>query len=264
MNEDILKGLLALTVESKDHAEIPLQKIIAMQDIYLKNNPTLYTQKQIKQLDYYLKAVAYKFQLTTISLEQLWSLSYMKRRELDYALKNSLDRLDVFDNELIMVSFVLEGFLFQSRSLIDFLMLYICFFLKTGHQGSITKSKFYKELDKTLGDPFSQKASLVNEYFRSKIFGTSDWEGLNPNNWGSLIESLRNKIAHRDIIRPSFNSDESIFDNILFNWPTIQGITYDRFCQYMQNGIFTSFVNLSPILYELEWKSGPYMPTLWD
>jgi hypothetical protein len=197
-------------------------------------------------------------------LEQLWSLSDTKRQELLYALQNSLDRLDVSDDELLLISFVFEGFLFQARAFLDFYMLYLCLFLKTGHRGSISTKKFLKALEQVQQSPFTEKAEWVRDYFDNKVFGTPDWEGLNPNNWGSLLVSLRDKIAHRDHLRPSFDSEEALIGKVLFDWPTLQNITYDRFCQYMQNGMFALFTDVSPILYELEWKAGPYKPDLWQ
>ncbi len=40
--------------------------------------------------------------------------------------------------------------------------------------------------------------------------------------------------------------------------------TSDRFCQYMQNGTFSLVTDVSPVLYELEWRAGPYRPDLWE
>jgi hypothetical protein len=260
----ISRGLQTLLKDGRRHADIPLLKLQAMQDIYLQKNPSLYTAGELQQIRHYLKAVAYKFHLANLSLEQLWSLSDTKRQELVYALENSLDRLDVSDDEVLLISFVFEGFLFQARSFLDFYMLYICLFLKTGHQGTMSTERFFKALDKVDGTPFVEKSAWVQEYFTNKVFGKSDWTGLNPDDWGSLLQSLRDKIAHRDRLRPSFNGDETLVGRVLFDWPTLRDITYDRFCQYMQNGMFALFTDVSPVLYELQWKPGPYRPNLWQ
>lgn len=260
----ISRGLQTLIEDSRRIADIPLEKLQAMQEVYLQKNLGLYTRNELQQIRYYLKAVGYKFHLANLSLEQLWSLSDTKRQELLYALENSLDRLDTSDDELLLISFVLEGFLFQARSFLDFYMLYICIFLKTDHQGSMSTERFFKALDKVNEGVFAEKARGVRDYFDNKVFGTSDWTGLNPDDWGSLLQSLRDKIAHRDRLRPSFKSDETLVGNVLFDWPTLRDITYDRFCQYMQNGMFALFTDVSPILYELKWKAGPYKPDFWQ
>ncbi len=235
-----------------------------MQGHYLQGNSALYTPDDVQQIQYFLGAVAYKFHLANLSLEQLWSLSHSKRDELFYALQNSLDRLDVSDDELLLTSFALEGFLFQARSFLDFYMLYLCLFLKTGHQGSMSKEKFFKALKRANLRPLASKAEWVRDYFAKKVFGSSDREGLNPNDWGCLLISLRDKIAHRDRLHPSFEGNETLVGKVLFDWPTLRNITYDRFCQYMQNGMFALFKDVSPILYELEWKPGTYRPDMWQ
>ena len=143
-------------------------------------------------------------------------------------------------------------------------MLYLCFFLRTDHQGSISTEKFFKALGRVQQSPFAEKARKVRDYFDTRVFGSSDWEGLDPNDWGSLLTSLRDKVAHRDRLRPSFDSEETLIGKVLFDWPTLKSITYDRFCQYMQNGMFAFFTDVSPVLYGLEWKAGLYRPDLWQ
>lgn len=101
-------------------------------------------------------------------------------------------------------------------------------------------------------------------YFENKVFAKSSENWLSPENWGALLQSLRDKIAHRDKLRPSYDSDENLVDDVLFDWPTLRETTYDRFCQYMQNGMFYMLHDLSKMLYELEWKPGPYKEGLWD
>jgi len=235
-----------------------------MQGIYLQRNPTLYSQPEEQRLRYYIKAVSYKFYLATLCLEQLWALSYTKREELVYALQNSLDKLECSDDEVLLSSFALESFLLQGRAFLDFYMLYICLALRTGHKGQISTDRFRKELRKVQLEPLATKARKVRDYFDTKVFGTHDGKDFVPSNWGTLLQSLRDKIAHRDRLRPSFESSEVLLDKVLFDWPTLQGMTYERFCQMMQNGMFCLITDVSPILYGLEWKDGPYRPNLWQ
>lgn len=262
--QDIARGLEVLLSETRRYADFFAQKLEAMQEIYLRRNPELYTRAELQHLRYYLKAVSHKFYLATLSLEQLWALSHTKRGELCCALQNSLDRLECSDDELLLSSFALEGFLFQGRAFLDFYMLYACLFLRTGHSGSMSRRKFAKGLAKVQQVPFAEKAQWVKEYFDSKVFGVSDGRSFDLNNWGTLLVSLRDKIAHRDHLRRSFNSEERLLGEVLFDWPTLQDMTYDRFCQYMQNGMFSLVTDVSPVLYELEWKPGPYKPDLWQ
>ncbi len=262
----IAKGVHTLVRSVRRQADIPTQKVQVMQEIYLKKHPELYAEAEQNQLRYYLQAVAYKFHIANLSLEQLWALSEDKRGKLFYALENGLDRLDVSDDELLAICFAFEGFLFQATSFLDFYMLYICILLKSDHQGSISKDKFFKALDRVSRDPdqfLADKANRVHTYFAEHVFAEATNGWLVPDNWGTLLRSLRNKIAHRDRIRPSFESDETLLGEVLLNWPTLQGITYDRFCQYIQNGMFTLFTEVAPLLYDLEWHPGPYRRGMW-
>jgi hypothetical protein len=255
---NILRGVQSLIKSGKRYADVPLKKINEMQEIFLHRNSRLYTKEEQNQLHYYLKAVAFKFHLANLSLEQLWALSMDKRQKLLFALENSLDRLDVSDEELLAISFVFESFLFQATSFLDFYMLYICHLLKSGHQGSISKKRFFKALVR-VSDPFlAGKAQRVKDYFASHVFSEITGEWMVPHNWGTLLRSLRDKIAHRDRIRPSFDSGEALIDGVLLKLPTLQNVTYDRFCQYMQNGMFVMLTEVAPLLYDLEWRSGPF------
>jgi hypothetical protein len=128
----------------------------------------------------------------------------------------------------------------------------------------MSEKKFFKTINGINNGPFASKSKLISKYFSTRVFGPSDWYGSNPNNWGTLLQSLRDRITHRDIIRPSFDSNESLAGDVLFDWPTLQGKTYDRFCQYMQNGMFSLIQDISAIMYDLEWKSGPFKPGMWS
>ena len=260
-HQKIAKGLQILLGETRKYANSFPPKLDVMQEIYCNRNSNLYTTEELDQLQYYLRAVIYKFYLATLSLEQLWSLSHTKRDALLETLENSLDKLECSDDELLLISFGLESLLFQGRAFLDFYMLYLCVFLRTDHEGSISRSKFNKALEGVDKNGFAEKADLVKDYFDTRVFGEFDERfALSPDNWGTLLTSLRDKIAHRDRLRPSFAGEETLVDKVLFDWPTIQGITYDRFCQYMQNGMFSLFTDVSPMIYDLEWKAGQYHP----
>ena len=259
----IISGLDALLQTATSHTANSSLKITKMQQKYFEKNQDKYIEDEIHLVKYYLNAALYKFVLSNISLEQLWTLSSLKRNNVYNALENSLKSLDTYDKELIMISFVFESFLLQSRTFLDFIMLYITLVLKTGHKGSISHSKFMKALNNVRDEPFDKKAKEILDYFNSNIYGKPDWNFHHPRYWGTLLSSLRDKIAHRDIIKSSFNSNEYLFDDILFNWPTLRNITYDRFCQYIQNGMFTLFQEITPILFDLKWETGTYNENMW-
>ena len=78
---------------------------------------------------------------------------------------------------------------------------------------------------------------------------------LASENWGTLIQSLRDKIAHQDRIRPNFSSGEKLLDRVSFNWPTLRGMTFDPFCQFMENRIFFMMTEISSLC--MIWNGNP-------
>lgn len=262
--EPIWSGLETLLMETRKYAQSLALKLSRMQQIHLDRTRIPYSQADRDAIEYYLNAFLYKFFLATLNLEQLWSLSHAKRTEVLSAIENGLDTLSTDDDELLLASFLLENFLFQSKSCLDFYMIYLCRILRTEHRGSMSIPKFYKALKRAQPSELKDQAERIREYFTSHVFAKDRMiDPIAPINWGTLVTDLRDKIAHRDTLHPSFESDERLLEKVLFDWPTLRGLTFDRFCQAVQNGFFFMLTELSPLLYGLEWKAGPYKDDLW-
>lgn len=92
----------------------------------------------------------------------------------------------------------------------------------------------------------NEKCVRIQKYFSNRVFGNESW--------GTILRSLRDKIAHRDMLRLSNKSTEYLFNDELFDWPTIQCMTLDRFFQSIENGIFELIQETSEILYEKQWS----------
>ncbi len=209
-----------------------------------------YTGDQLQQADYYLRATMYKSVLAQVSLEQLWALSYDRRdRMITGVFENCLRQLGADDEEMLGIAFGLEQYLLLSRTVVDFFKLYICQLLRAPHTGMMSSKSFTRALRQvSTEDP---RAMSVLDYF-----------GPGENQWLATLVSLRDKVAHRDRIRPAFTSSETLPTGELFDWPSIQGVTIDRFCQSMDNGLFEMFRDLFPVLFERDWIAGPYRPGL--
>jgi len=256
--EKIAEGMKLLQIAVRRHAIASYLKLQAMQEAYLSRTNVAYTPEERKAIEYFLSAVIHKFHLASLSLEQLWAMSDDTRGGLVEAIELSLDRLEVSEDELPVISFAFDTFLFHARAFIDFSMLYICYFLRTGHEGSISQDRFKKELAKVTESDLSTKADKIGKYFNNSVFRPSEGPKFEIASWGTLLTDLRNKIAHRDIIRPSFESNETLLDNILLDWPTIKQTTYERFHQDMQTGMYSLLQEMAEILYEIDWIPGPY------
>lgn len=262
----IIDGLYSLQSLAKKFSENSILKLIEMQEAYFRKASTMYSDKEKDKCRYYLKALIHKFHLANLSLEQLWALCDNKRIEIYEAVELSLNKMEISDNEMALISFTFETFMFHARAYIDFYMLYICYLLQTGHTGYINIKKFQRAMEK-IGDPSVQiKASQAKNYFENEVFGQggNSTGGFSTKDWGNLIISIRDKIAHRDLVQPSFDSQEKLAEQIVLELPTIKGMTYERFIQTMQNGMYELIQNMAEILYEIKWVPGPYKPNMFD
>ena len=260
------KAALRLAIDAQKNMEPTVLKTKAAQEIYLRNSATLYSDRETETVRYFLDAFLYKYQLANYSLEQLWSIRDTKLEDniLEIA-RNSTVSLELSADEVFLMSHTFEQFLFQSRSCLDFFMLYIAHLFRTGHEGSMSTEKFYKRLSNVKPNFCCVKARRVEEYFKTNIYGKEkDVDTSSPTNWGSLLKSLRDKIAHKDRINMSRNSPDRIMHDILLDFPTLKDLTYDRFCQAMENGMWFMIHDLFPVLYELEWQAGPYREGMFE
>ncbi len=240
---------------SRKQTEIPLLKIQRMQNLYLEGKLDLYTNDRIALLKNYLPSLQYKFCLLSFHLEQLWSLSMNSRTKLHELIENCITRLEWQDDEKIVASARLESLLFQSKAFLDFWMVYTCLLFNCVEVGKINTGKFQKALDKIPKDSnFKPKSVATAEYYKTEVFG--------PGKWGSLVTGIRDKICHRDKIKPGDHGWEEIA-KVLLDWPTIRNLSFDRFGQLVQNGAFDLITSQTPIMFELDWKSGPYSDDLW-
>ena len=241
-------------------------KTKSAQDSYLMSNAALYSNNERETVRYFLDAFLYKYQLANYSLEQLWAIRDAKVEVniLEIA-RNSITTLDLTNDEVFLQSHNLEQFLFQSRSCLDFYMLYLAHRFRTGHEGSMSSERFYKRLANAKPEYLFDKARRVEAYFKNNVFGNEkDVDIVSPTNWGSLIKSLRDKIAHKDKINMAMNSPDRIMNDILLDFPTLKDLTYDRFCQAMENGMWFMIHDLFPVLYDLEWQAGPYREGMFE
>jgi hypothetical protein len=253
-------GLRALVGRNRHYVDENTRRLKLMQHIYLEENAHLYTNDhEVEQIQYYADVVSYKYWLASISIEQLQAVRHSRIDEgILSALENSLDNLDCSDDDRLVVSFALECFLFQAMAFLDLHMIYICLLLRTGHRGSMRRSVFYRELSKAQQGPFAAKAIWVEQYFSSKVFSpTYSPASWVREDWGCLVESLRDRIAHRDKVRPSFDSQETLVKDILLDWPTLQSMTYHSLCEMLRAGMYFLFYDVSAFLCDLEWDALP-------
>jgi hypothetical protein len=214
---------------------------------FMLENEKHYTQQWVSKVNNLFSASFFKYALVNLHLEQLWAQSEIRRLSLCSSLKYSLEEMDIQDEIKLITAFSYEGVLFQARAFMDIYMLYICYFLgciDPSYNGKMSYHKFIKTIRTC--EKNKDKCEKVSFYFSKFVFGKE--------NWGSMLRSMRDKIAHRDMMRASYNSSEYIFDNELFDWPTIKDMTIDRLFQSIDTGIFELVQEISEILYDTEWS----------
>ena len=257
MNEiEIANGLTALISSTRRYADSLPLKLQAMQEAYLRDPSLEYSAKQIRLMSYYMDALLFKFYLSTLHLEQLWSLSHgagvnITLREV---LDNSFDRHDLENDNLLLTLFSLEGFVIQGSSFFDFFSLYILIYFRLEPIPYLSESKLIKALESLNTEIMEPTVKLIRKYYLQK----------DPKLRRKFLKSLRNSIVHRDMLLPSFNKSITLLDKLL---DSSSGSLLDsstaRFSQDMQNDMFSLATDLLPNMFNLEWKPGPYKPDLW-
>ncbi len=254
---EIRDGMLLMVSQNRGYIEATYNILKYVHGIYFSKNSHLYTADELSWISHFLDSVIYKSFLVRIAVEQLQSVKHGRINEsLWPAIENSLETLDSSDDEQVLVSFALEVFLFEARSFLDVYMIFVFLLLKTGFtKGHMSKSKFYEELDKVVEPPFDQKARWVKEYFATSVFGYEENQetSIFRNDWGTLVRSLRDRIAHRDIINLSFDSKEKFINDVRLDWPTLKGITYHSLAETIGNEIHALFYRVLCHIYELKW-----------
>lgn len=252
----LLRANKAILTEVYERAEPMFLKLQRMQEIYLNKNSALYSNSQIDNIKRHLESVKLKFVLTDIHLEQLWALSMVARSNLRQAVDKSIDKLEWTDTQSAVGYVFLESFLFQARSFIDIFFGYICLLMGKKKIDTMNQKKFTSFM-RSNGEPFKNKSIQLLNYFKKEIFGEDTWGT-------TLRDNLRGIIAHKERLRSSREGSEKLLGKVLLDWPTIRGKTFDRLCQDIKEDIFGMIQKTSSILFDLEWKSGPYRDDLWN
>ena len=210
----------------------------------------------------------FKFQLANLSLEQLWIMSENNVKVEEYMyeiIRNCIISLDLTNSKIFLQSRTFEQYVFLGRSCLEFYMLYLVHLLRLEQKGNMTIDKFYKALLRAETDSSSGKATCVKDYFETKIFSSDrEIDIISPSNWGTILKLIRDKIAHRDRIGTTNADRENAINDIFSHFPTLRDLTYDRFCQAMENGMWFMIHDLFPVLYDMEWQAGPYREGMFE
>lgn len=262
--EEGLKDLLRVV---RGYSDTYSPKLRDMESAYLRVNPHLYDNIEKDKLKYYREAFSYKFYLATMHLEQMWALKHIGQIDftLRQVLENLLDLHKTTEDDVLLFSFAFEGFIVQGNAFLDFYLLYLCNIFKIIETNHMSSRKLLKALDGIEEEPFVQRAKAITQYFRKNVFGSGEKKVFLTDNWGELLKELRNSTLHRDMLAPSFENQTTLLEQITGDWhKSLEGISCSRFCQNAQNDMFDLVTTIAALLYEVEWKPGPYKANLWS
>ena len=217
-------------------------------EIYISIHKSNYEDIEIDRLKKCLNALLFKFTLTILFLELLWKQSEINRENIATTLDNSIIFHNWSDSEKILGSAFLEGTLFEARAFLDIYERFCCLLFKYSKPNTAGTQAFYRILENKINEPFKKNAKEVSHIFQTEVFGEEKW--------GNKLKSLRDKIAHFDIINPNFEGAE-VVNGILLDWPTLNKKTYDRFLQEnVLNELFLFMTSMAKILFGIEWMPG--------
>lgn len=223
-----------------------------MSERYLKRHAV--PNEQAKLILDAVSAVQWKFMVSSVHLEELWRVSERTRLTLPEVIENAVTLHRWDERARFDATRHLESFLFQARSFIDVFMRLVCEVLSSSPPVYMSVDDFRRAL-RDVPVWTSERAERLRQYFDHEVFGMSSW--------GTLVRSLRDKIAHRDSLRPSQTGQEHVA-GIRLDWPTIKGLTFERLAQDFHSGAFELVRSAGPIIFDSEWYSGPYRANAYD
>lgn len=249
-----------LSIEADIEQNSSIEQLRGMQIAYFKSNIGMYSIDETEFINQKLDAVLDKFKSFSFWLEQIWRLSRAHKDRIH----ESGEPIELTEYEQFILRTYLNAFLFESRAFMDFIMYYALLVLKSSvsPKTHMTRKVFRSELRTIQNEPFSTKARRLEHLFEKHKLLDED-----SDSWFGLLRSLRDRIAHRDYLRESFAGHETLMSlqgqhlkHISFDWLTINGMTYDRLCQGFQNEIFVLLEESAPLLFDIKWQPGPYIP----
>ena len=241
----ICEGNAALLAERK-YSESAPKKYLAMQKKYMADRPAQFSPETADILNYFVNTWIHKFYMVNLTIEQLNACHWCDQTKGVTAydvFMNSIGFSGEFDDSILIETHYFENFLFYAASFLEMTKNY--------------RTRFFRHANKT-NTKISKKEQEILDYFQTTVFGNSTW----INNWGHCVPYLRNNIAHRDKVK----STELYFSGVVDKLKEYSEIDepVNRFCQYIENGMFEVVQTMYEILFDVEWTPGSYEEGMFD
>jgi hypothetical protein len=258
-------GLRELLKLAQSYTEQIPRKLRHMEQTYFERNPSLYSDEERDTVRYYQDAFLYKQFSCDWLTEQMQGMRHTGSgdRRLLEVLENSLDAHDTRDVDAVIWSLLLDNYLVQAATFLDFYLLYIWAFFRQPLSQKILKWKgqIMPMLEAVEEPVFRAKAASVVNYVRDKVFSESlRVETRSIQGWGTVVNGLRHTVVHRDRVSslPSFGKAETLTEKKTKNWEgALKAIDCAQFCEDVRGDMFQMTTKLAEVLYEQPWVPGP-------
>lgn len=204
-------------------------------------------EKALKSMD----ALVWKLTAAGIHLERLWENREVFDRQqlISRILTDHSNHRRFTDEEVAFLTAEFEAFLFQARALISVAQVHTLDACRVQFGGQLTNEKYTRKVH-SAPEQVKPRLTKAHKYFTEKIFGSGKW--------GSLLKSLRDRIAHFDRIRPSqinlYDGSEDL---------TVTGLSLERLAQDFENGVYDLLVEVIAPIWERKWVPGAYYQNMW-
>ena len=199
-----------------------------------------------------INALVWKLTAAGIHLERLWENheSLAMQQLMTRALRGNPDPKRFTEREVAFLTAEFEAYLVQARSFISVAQIHTLDACRVRFGGQLTNEKY----DKAVRDapkPVSDRLTRAHNFFTQDVFG--------PSKWGTLLQSLRNRVLHFDRVRPSRITSGEGLEEL-----TVTGLSLETLAQDFENGAYDVLVNVIAPIWEREWLPGPYRPGMWE
>ena len=199
-----------------------------------------------------IDALVWKLTTAGIHLERLWENreSFALQQLLSKALTGDPEPKRFTDKEVAFLPAEFEAYLFQAVAFISVAQIHTLDACRVSFGGRLTNDKYEKAVRQSPQD-VRIRLTQAHNYFTQNIFGDKKW--------GSLLKSLRDRVAHFDRIRASKTTSHEGSEDL-----TVVGLSLDQLAQDFETGTFSLLVDVIAPVWERDWQPGPYRLGMWE
>lgn len=255
-NVVIYKGLQKTFQQMNSGTQNAYLKILHAQEHFFINHPELQPifVEESKEL---LVATLRKFEYAVMVGEQMHSIRELRSLRVNPYLKDGYSIPPESQSEFPFLDELLfDQALFQWRSFLDFYMKYLVYFCTNKYEVNMNVGLFNRDLDNAEENSKSKK---VHDYFQANVINEESQNCL----WGNTLRCYRDKTAHNKLITLTITGVKTRTGQVVLE-PTTHGQEISYFVQEtFENRAFKMLTELMPILYDVEWVTGPFRENLY-